>query len=150
MAAKSVARRQCEQCELKRPLTTYTSDRARVCNVCKSKTKAKNDRAKRLRETYGITTDEDDQLADVQGRTCAGCRGKRRYFLHVDHDHALERALLAKGVPPEVAARVSVRGKLCARCNKVLRDVRDNPDILLWLCGYLRNPPAHKVIKGRR
>lgn len=131
----SVAKRECEQCELKRPVTSYTSDRANVCNVCKAKTRRKTDRAKHLRTTYDITPHEYDLMLTAQNGKCAGCKTPRRYNLHVDHDH--------KHLGP---VRDQIRGLLCARCNKVLRDVRDDADILLFLCGYLRNPPARKVL----
>lgn len=144
---RSVPRRVCVKCGLKRPETSYAGERARVCNSCKREVRRKSARAKHLRETYGLTMDEDTELARVQGNVCAGCRGRRKYLLHVDHDHALERTLLAKGLAPAEAARLSVRGKLCARCNKVLRDVRDDADVLMYLVGYLRNPPARKVLK---
>jgi len=141
-----MTKRRCTTCGKTRIATQYATAKARVCTPCKRETARKNARALRLAKTYGITPDDDEAIAVAQGKRCAGCKERRRYFLHVDHDHKVERDLLAKGVPPEEAARRSVRGKLCARCNKVLRDVRDNAATLESLAEYLRTPPAKAVL----
>jgi hypothetical protein len=94
-------------------------------------------RALRLRQTYGITVAEADAILEVQGGKCV-CGGLRGYHLHVDHDHAVEAR---SGV------RASVRGRLCKRCNGVLRDVRDSPATLRALADYLEDWPARKVIQ---
>jgi hypothetical protein len=100
-----------------------------------------------VRQTYGITVHEADEILKVQGGVCAGCLGTRRYHLHVDHDHKVEKAQLAEGKSAQSAARASVRGRLCARCNKILRDSRDNPDLLRRLADYLDSPPAKEVLQ---
>lgn len=142
----AMAKRKCSKCGVACILTQFSTDKARVCTPCKRTAAAEANRARRLDDKYGITPDEDTAIYEVQGKRCAGCHGKRKYFLHVDHDHKLERACLAKGMSPKEAARASVRAKLCARCNKILRDARDDADILLRLAGVLRNPPARKVL----
>lgn len=139
-------KRACAKCGVTRIATQFANERARVCTPCKRATSAANNRARRLDDKYGITPEEDKAIYEAQGKQCAGCGGKRKYFLHVDHDHALERQLLAAGMSPKEAARGSVRAKLCARCNKILRDSRDNADTLLRLVKVLRNPPARKVL----
>lgn len=141
-----VEKRVCTKCGVNRVFTQYSTAMARVCTPCKRAAQAAKNRARRLDERYGITPEEDKAIYEVQGKQCAGCRGKRRYMLHVDHDHNLERACLAKGMSSKEAARASVRAKLCARCNKILRDARDDADTLLHLVGVLRNPPARKVL----
>lgn len=103
------------------------------------------DKNTRLQETYGITLDEWYAMLQAQGGVCAACGGKRRNY-DVDHDHAVERALIADGMQPQLAARMSVRGLLCRRCNKVLRDVRDSRDALRGLGLYLAKPPAATVL----
>lgn len=140
-------KRTCTNCSKTRIATQFATEKARVCTPCKRATARKNARSTRLEKTYGITADEDLAIAVAQGKRCAGCKERRRYFLHVDHDHKVERDLLAKGVPPREAARRSVRGKLCARCNKVLRDTRDRPEVLEGLAAYLRTPPAKAVLR---
>lgn len=92
-----------------------------------------------LRTRYGISPEEYEAMLIAQGGVCAACGGDRRYNLHVDHDHAIERAR---------CVRAAVRGLLCKRCNALLRDCRDDPTVLDRLAAYLREPPAHSVLKG--
>jgi len=74
--------------------------------------------------------------AQQDGR-CAVCGEKRGYRLNVDHDHKVEK---------EEGVRTSVRGLLCRRCNKLLRDCRDSIPLLRKLIKYLQAPPAKEVI----
>lgn len=128
--------------------TQFSTPRARICNVCKKATRRRTSKAARLGKLYGITIEEYDELFARQGGVCAGCGQKRSYALHVDHDHAVERALLAEGIDPQLAARASVRGLLCRKCNKVLRDVRDSAANLRQLADYVTFPPAKEVLVG--
>jgi hypothetical protein len=76
----------------------------------KAKRKYRAKRNQRLKQTYGITTQQWDKLYDLQGGVCPICiaplrkpgnkDGKRASS--VDHDHKSGR----------------VRGLLCHRCNK--------------------------------
>lgn len=79
-------------------------------------------RAVYLRETYGITTDEFDQMLDSQGGRCAVCRsddaGKT---WTVDHDHI----------------DGSIRGILCWHCNVGLGHFRDDIPNLIAAADYL-------------
>ena len=77
-------------------------------------------------QTYGLTAEQYAALLDHQGGACAICRGVRRYRLNVDHDHRT-------GL---------VRGATCRRCNRLLRDVRDDADVLRAAADYLDLPPA--------
>jgi predicted HNH restriction endonuclease len=62
-------------------------------------------RAKHLKRTYGMTTEEYDTMLNAQGGRCAICgESPLRRRLHVDHDHETGR----------------VRGLLCSRCNTAL------------------------------
>lgn len=117
-----------------------------MCDPCKRAGSRATARARHLSETYGLTQADYDAILAAQGGCCAGCGGTRRYALHVDHDHEVERKLLAKGKDAATAARQSVRGLLCARCNKVLRDTRDNGPTLTNLARYLEYPPAPAVL----
>lgn len=81
------------------------------------------ERAGRLRRAYGITVEEYEELLEQQGGVCAICRdtnsdGRR---LHVDHCHDA----------------LHVRGLLCFRCNAVLGNVNDDPEILRKAAEYL-------------
>lgn len=88
-----------------------------------------------------------DALFAAQNGACAICGGTRRGNLHVDHDHAQERALRDSGVSDQQAARRSVRGLLCANCNKyLLRAARDRVSILESAIAYLNHPPAPQVL----
>lgn len=75
--------------------------------------------------TYGITAVEFDELMAAQNGCCAVCGsdewvGKDR-APHVDHDHKTG----------------AVRGLLCSRCNHMLGNAMDNPEILAKGIAYL-------------
>ena len=138
--------RECQRCHKKRILSQF-SPRGTVCKPCQ-KTGAYN-RAKdvRLRETYGIDLDEYHQILAMQNGRCAICAGKRSVY-DVDHSHSAERAYLESGLDAPQAARLSVRGLLCRRCNRrLLTAATDNPDTLRAAATYLEQPPAHLVLK---
>lgn len=139
--------RVCAKCKQRRGHDRYDKPGARVCSLCKRSSTRAGARATRLRNVYGITPEEYAEILAAQWGVCGGCGQKRRYNLHVDHDHKVERDLIAKGMTPEKAARKSVRGLLCARCNKVLRDIRDNAGNLHGLADYLDTPPAKAVLR---
>lgn len=133
-----IVRKRCEgPCGRNRPLTSYVSEKGRICAVCRKKRTRAAARAAHLLKTYQITQEEYDRIIAAQDGVCAGCGGPRAYNLAVDHDHSLAE---------KVGIRASIRGALCKRCNKVLRDVRDSVDILLGLILYLRDPPAQRVL----
>jgi hypothetical protein len=129
--------RACAKCGLRRREAAYTSPRGRICEMCRRGSSKRNGREARLRDRYGLTLAEYDALYAAQSGKCAGCGGSRRYNLHVDHCHITERA---------AGVRASVRGLLCARCNKVLRDVRDDCELLDRLADYLTRWPAREVL----
>lgn len=85
-------------------------------------------------------------MFEAQGGVCAICKKPRPYNLPVDHDHQLERELIEAGVEPLEAARRSIRGLVCKRDNGLLRDVRDDTQILRASADYLDDPPARKVL----
>lgn len=124
-------RRRCERCGLNR---TFQTDRQRICAVCQREARQRASKARSLRERYGITLEEFEALREAQRRSdgihCAACGESRaqNYRWSVDHDHRVERA---EGV------RASIRGLVCRRCNKVLRDVRDSHVILTRLANYV-------------
>lgn len=87
--------------------------------------KARHDRRQlgyRLRDKYGLTLDEYEQLCLSQGGVCAICaEPDKRQRLSVDHDHITGR----------------VRGLLCVYCNNVLGQARDRVDVLRRAIKYL-------------
>lgn len=134
MASK---RRPCQTCGKNRAEHVFASTRSRVCRDCTKKRAQSNHRTALLKR-YGITPDEYEALLDAQGGVCAVCGGSRRYNLHIDHDHVVERMC--------GDTRVSVRGLLCRRCNSLLAKVRDNREVLEGAARYLDDPPARTVL----
>lgn len=66
-----------------------------------------------------LTAAEFDRIKESQGGTCACCDETKS--LCADHDHATGQ----------------VRGALCHRCNRVLGQVKDDPEHLRRLADYL-------------
>ncbi|MGZ4518804.1 MAG: endonuclease domain-containing protein [Mycobacteriaceae bacterium] len=108
-----------------------------MCSSCRAASASRAAHARRLKALYDITIEEYEALLERQGHRCAMCGGTRRYRLNVDHDHKVEKE---KGV------RASVRGLLCRRCNKLLRDARDNTSLLIAAITYLTAWPSKGVI----
>src|SRR5579864_1096986 len=88
-----------------------------------------------IKNRYGLTADEYDELLRQQGGACAICQNQenarrkacgRSYRLAVDHDHA-------SGV---------IRGLLCANCNHMIGKAKDSVDVLNRAIAYLTNPPT--------
>lgn len=132
----STSSRACPDCGKPRTLKTYPA-RAQRCRYCARSRKSTQAHASRIEATYEITAEEYALIKAVQGGACGACGEPRRYRLHVDHDHAVEQ---------ERGTRASVRGLLCARCNKLLRDCRDSIPLLRALISYLESPPAREVL----
>jgi len=67
----------------------------------------------------------------------------------VDHDHKLEKLLIESGIDPIDAARMSVRGLLCKRCNRrLLPAATDKQEVLARAITYLDDPPAKAHLSG--
>lgn len=127
--------RHCRKCDQNRALKFF-APRGRVCKPCQRGRGRLAARSVRLVEQYGITEADYAALLAAQGGACAICGGTRRKNLDVDHDHKLE-------------GRASVRGLLCARCNRqILRHARDDAALLRAAASYIDNPPARSVLKG--
>lgn len=97
-----------------------------VCKYCKPNVDrrpptAEQKRNWQLRNRYGITTDQYDDMLAAQGGTCAICgRPPKNRRLYVDHDHDNGR----------------VRGLLCASCNSSLEWMLERgPDARAYLAG---------------
>lgn len=70
-----------------------------------------------LLRSFGITSEQYDELLKQQGSVCAICRRQqadRRRRLAVDHDHNTGR----------------IRGLLCDPCNQILGIANDDPKLL--------------------
>lgn len=121
----------------------------------------------RLRKTYGISLAEYDTILFVAGGGCQICsKPPREKRLHVDHDHGWKKVKITSKKYPDgwttkavyhgkefcenggtksVALReiktqlkrASVRGILCAWCNRGLRYYRDTPGLMRNAAEYL-------------
>jgi len=109
----------------------YPKPRSQRCKICARRRTRDRKHHAHITKTYGVTIEEYYEMLEQQGSGCAICGGgtSRRYFA-VDHNHAT-------GEP---------RGLLCARCNKILAAVRDNPDTLRQAARYLDDPPARATL----
>jgi hypothetical protein len=122
-------RRPCSSCGRNRAERFFTSERGRTCADCRKAKRSASTHARRVEKTYGLTAEQYEALLAHQGGACAICAGERRYRLNVDHDHATG----------------AVRGLLCRRCNRLLRDVRDNAEVLEAAAYYLAWTPAEAI-----
>lgn len=140
-------RRKCEGCGKNRQLRFFRGKRGTVCVTCQRKRRRNYSRDTRLMETYGITGEEYEALLEAQGGVCAICGGKRPYNLDVDHDHAVEQALVNQGVPPIEAVRRSIRGLLCKVCNRhLLPAVHDQVGLLMSAARYLHDSKGRELL----
>jgi hypothetical protein len=83
-------------------------------------------RAPARRTAHGLTADERDALAALQGGLCAIC-GRAGQQLEIDHDH--------RHCPGREGCRACVRGALCGRCNTALGRFGDHnvPRLIAYL-----------------
>ena len=138
--------RTCKKCTKNRALRFFTP-KGYTCATCRKGSTRKLARGTHLQQTYNITLEEYNTLLDYQQRKCAICFGHRNGSYDVDHDHKLERQLIAEGYDNTEARRMSVRGLLCRRCNRrLLPSCLDTPAILEQAIEYLTHPPAEEIL----
>ena len=127
--------KKCQNCgEVKDNTDFYTKNkkgrRDSVCKECRKEALRNNydpfvASERWLKTKYGITRAERQNMYEQQGGVCkiCGSKGNGKWKqLCVDHDHTTGK----------------VRDLLCHRCNIVLGEVYDNPDILNKMSDYLR------------
>jgi hypothetical protein len=122
----------CSKCSEEKPISEYFRRSPKAgggheafCKECKRKSYNREYRWNKLKERYGITKEQYEQMLEAQNGGCAICKSPSKGgVLHVDHCHA-------SGV---------VRGLLCPECNKALGLFRDSTDALLRAIQYLRKP----------
>ena len=78
-----------------------------------------------LRDRYGITLAEREEMVFNQGGVCALCEA--RPATHIDHDHETGK----------------VRAVLCIYCNAALGAFKDDPAIVRRAAEYLRRGDAY-------
>ena len=112
--------------------TYRTKHKEKVNALCRKHRNMPKNKAKQiayirnwtLKNTYGITTDDYNDMFIEQGGSCAICgthQGELKKRLHVDHCHDTGK----------------VRGLLCDGCNIALGRFKDNLDILHNAIKYL-------------
>jgi hypothetical protein len=108
--------RVCSDCKTDKPLSDFTSDKARplgksyICKPCKS--------ARNKKQKYGLS---DHQYQEMVRTTphCPICGSEEP--LVIDHDHSTQE----------------VRGLICNHCNLVLGHARDSIETLKNAIAYL-------------
>jgi hypothetical protein len=139
-------RRVCKRCGRNRAEKFYSGPRARFCTTCRKRKTAGYNKDARLQETYGITLEEYELLLQAGGGCCWICGGVRK-VLDVDHCHTTEKALLAAGADAKTAARSSVRGLACRRCNRrLLPSCLNSVEILENAIAYLQSDLAQRLL----
>lgn len=109
-------------------------DRRRKIEVRWRKANPEKVRSQKRKSAYGISTVEWGAIFTAQGRVCGNCGANDPGWYrgwHTDHCHETGE----------------VRGILCHKCNHILGNARDSPEILQRAIEYLKNPPARKVLK---
>ena len=96
--------------------------------------------AKRIEETYSITSEQYWAIYEAQGGKCAICRratGARKR-LSTDHDH--------KCCAGPKSCGKCVRSLCCSACNRMLGHIRDDPEIAERIIHYLHYPPGRELL----
>jgi len=87
-----------------------------------------------IRNNYGITLHDFDELLQMQNNSCAICSKPieaLRRRMNIDHCHDTNK----------------VRGILCTGCNTGLGHLGDNIEGLEKAIQYLKNPPANNLVR---
>jgi hypothetical protein len=122
----------CKDCGSTTRALKAPGPRCATCHRARKKTLRSAAHGAHILKTYGITSEQYEDLYEAQRGTCYICRratGATKK-LSVDHDHATGY----------------VRGLLCTPCNKILGHLRDDIDSAYRVGDYLMSPPAFKVI----
>jgi Recombination endonuclease VII len=118
--------RECTKCHQMKEESEYyvpSATRKQIYRECKKCMAERTSRTFR-KNRYGMTYEEYQALLDKQLRCCAICKmsvEQNGRLLAVDHDHSTGQ----------------VRQILCDRCNRMLGQVQDDPNILIAAADYL-------------
>ncbi len=125
----------CYCCDQTKPVSDFHF-RNNTCKSCKvesqnerRKTKKRTDvynperqKAAKIKHTYGLSYEQYQHMLQSQSGCCDICGGTNGDRpLHIDHDHLTGK----------------VRALLCVRCNHMLGNARDSPNILRLGAKYL-------------
>jgi len=124
---------ECTQCNSIKPLSSFYGKR-RICNTCYQPKAA----AFARKHKYGLDDITFQFYWEQQGAKCKN-RGCNNVFENtgdacVDHNHQTG----------------AVRGLLCSGCNTGLGLLRENPDVILGLIEYLKEPGVIHNTRKRR
>lgn len=134
----TIPRRRCIRCGRNRAERFYVGVKGKVCLTCRKARVRGATKKSRLRHVYGITPEEYAHILEAQKGKCAICLGHRTRY-DVDHSHRLERNGLL--------VRETIRGLLCARCNRrLLPSGQDDPALFDRAAEYLRTLPAQAIL----
>lgn len=134
--AKSGFRQPCKDCCKEYENERYL--RLKESGAKYIKNKKESQRARSLKNKFGITLEQYDQLLEEQDYSCAICKKHEGEFnrkFAVDHAHTGSDHI------PEGM----VRGLLCWSCNRLVIGKQTNPDIFQRAADYLRRHTGWKV-----
>ena len=110
----------CKSCGVDKPRKDFSQKQVR-CNPCRSAKNRHSHRARHLKNTYGITPEDYDEMAKDGCNLCGKKRESNGRNLAVDHDHETGK----------------LRGILCVMCNVGLGNLGDNVEGLTRALEYL-------------
>ena len=123
--------KQCSKCKISKPLFAFSKNKQHkdgLHSYCKDCYRILNAEYK-LKKAYGVTSQEKQNLVDIQSGKCAICNTEldRAKFTNVDHCHSTGK----------------VRGILCHHCNFGLGQFKDNINLLKSAIKYLKENDAN-------
>ena len=139
--------KRCSKCGVEKLLTDFSinrhmrSGRSSQCKVCcrdyarhlrATGRVQESDRRRSLKKLYGITLEEWEQMYDEQLGRCAVCfiPLAECKIIATDHDHKTG----------------AVRGLLCSKCNLILGQWNDDPEIFRRAAQYLGQVGDHESL----
>lgn len=138
--------RRCVDCEPKRKPrpAPHPGPRCATHNRIVVRRREADAHARHVQGRYQVTPEQVEALWEAQGRACGWCgralSGASTRRPSIDHDHAC--------CPGVASCGKCVRGLLCAKCNRFLGYLGDDPVTVERGADYLRNPPARRVLGG--
>ena len=110
----------CKSCGVDKPRKDFSQKQV-LCVPCRSAKYRHAHRIRHLKNTYGITLEEYDEMAKDGCNICGKTNEENKGHLAVDHDHETGK----------------VRGILCVMCNLGLGNLGDNVEGLTRALEYL-------------
>ena len=123
----------CKECKAKKARAWRAANKERAREVDRARYADSPKRwGRHISDVYGLSPDEYMRILSFQGGTCAICKQASAKRLSVDHNHITG----------------AVRGLLCASCNRMLGQARDNPSTLVAGADYLNAVQAQAFIEA--